>query len=66
MQPKDVLKWVNNKKVIAPKADKPCLKLKFCPYGQVVEIYPLRMKKSKLSCPIFGHDCPVHYMMEKL
>jgi len=47
MQPKDALKRVNTKKIIAPKAEKSCEKLKFC----------LEAKKRKVSCPLFGGDC---------
>jgi len=43
--------------------DKPCHKLKYCPYGFLVEYSPLK-KKNKLSCKVFGHDCPVFYVAE--
>ena len=43
---------------------KPCNKLGFCPYGQLVEEYPLKEKVDKVSCDVFGHDCPVFYMAE--
>jgi hypothetical protein len=58
--------WLNTKKIIAPKVAKPCKKLGYCPYGQLVEEFPVRKKRSKYSCHIFGHDCPVHYHMEKI
>jgi len=98
-------KWLNNTAVINPKLDKPCVKLNYCPYGQLVEEYPLHSEATKyaiehniyaklvkgkgwvscgkdevgstpnlnavvgkidepLSCPLFGHDCPVHYLAE--
>jgi hypothetical protein len=66
MSAKEALKWVNTKKIINPKAKKPCHKLGYCPYGQIVELYPLRVKRSKYSCKVFGHDCPVFYTSEKL
>ena len=57
--------WLNVTKVIEPNMAKPCSKLMYCPYGGLVEEYPLREPKtSELSCPIFGHDCPVHYQAE--
>jgi hypothetical protein len=57
--------WLNTKKIIAPRAPKPCKKLKFCPYGQLVEAFPLK-QQGKYKCPVFGHDCPVHYHAEKI
>lgn len=59
-------KWLNTTKIIAPRAAKPCKKLKYCPYGQLVEEFPLTTKRTKYSCPTFGHNCPVHYHKEKL
>jgi hypothetical protein len=56
--------WLNTTKVIEPNIAKPCKKLGYCPYGQLVEEFPLLHSKSKLSCPTFGHDCPVHYHAE--
>ena len=70
--------WLNNKKPIH-KADKmnvviidgqkksymiekPCHELGYCPYGQVIEEFPF--SKTKRSCKVFGHDCPVYYMAE--
>jgi len=60
-------KWLNTKKIIAPKASKPCRKLGYCPYGQLVEEFPIRAKRHrKYSCPVYGHDCPVFYHKEKI
>lgn len=63
------LQWVNHAKVIHPKTSKPCKELGYCPYGQMVEIYPF--SESVLSCTTkngaiiqFGHDCPAHYLAE--
>jgi len=61
-----ILQWVNTKKIIAPKAKFPCKKLDYCPYGQIVEIYPIMARRGKYSCPTFGHNCPVFYTSEKL
>ena len=65
--------WLNNEKVVHPNLEKPCIKLQYCPYGQLVEEFPLSLHSSKLSCTTdngaiiqFGHDCPVHYHAEFL
>jgi len=43
---------------------KPCLKLGWCPYGPLVEDFPLKSKRDSVSCGVFGHDCPVFTMAE--
>lgn len=43
---------------------KPCWELKYCPYGPVVEDFPLKPIPDEKSCRIFGHDCPVFYVAE--
>ncbi|SKC86849.1 HNH endonuclease [Ohtaekwangia koreensis] len=43
---------------------KPCWELKYCPYGPLVEDFPLKEKRDDKSCRIFGHDCPVFTMAE--
>jgi len=43
---------------------KPCWELKYCPYGIVVENFPLRKTSDAKSCRIFGHDCPVFSVAE--
>ena len=55
-----------NKKTYKYKVTKPCHKLKLCPYGQLVEEFPIPEKSTKLSCKTFGHDCPVFYMAEPI
>ena len=70
-------KWLNNEKPIySTKKEKyvydgktyvihvikPCHNMGYCPYGQLVEEYPL--SKSDRSCKVFGHDCPVFYLAE--
>ena len=65
MKAKDILKWLNTETVKAPNVRKPCDKLRYCPYGPIVELYPIGMENSKLTCPLFGHDCPVHYTIER-
>lgn len=56
--------WLNNEKVIKNNLDKekPCYKLGYCPYGCIVELFPLN--GGKLSCGLFGHDCPMYYNAE--
>lgn len=43
---------------------KPCWKLKYCPYGPIVEDFPIQTENDEKSCRIFGHDCPVFYVAE--
>lgn len=61
--------WLNTEIVSHPDIEKPCVKLDYCPYGQLVEEFPF--SENELSCTIkngaivqFGHDCPVHYHAE--
>jgi len=76
-------KWLNNKnRIWKPKdVEKPCQKCGLCPYGQLVEDFPLHpefegqdlnklAKEGKIdtgyNCKVFGHDCPVFYLAEKV
>lgn len=43
---------------------KPCWEIKYCPYGPLVEEFPLKKVRDERSCRIFGHDCPVFYVAE--
>jgi len=43
---------------------KPCWEIKYCPYGSLVEKFPLHENNTEKSCRIFGHDCPVFYIAE--
>jgi hypothetical protein len=46
---------------------KPCWELKYCPYGPLVEDFPLKHPADpERSCRIFGHDCPVFSVAEPL
>jgi len=45
---------------------KPCWEIKYCPYGPLVETFPLKNNRDERSCRIFGHDCPVFYVAEPL
>lgn len=42
--------------------EKPCKTTDYCPYGVMVEQFPLRSGKDGRSCKAFGHDCPVYYL----
>jgi hypothetical protein len=42
------------------KINKPCKKCGFCPYGILVEEYPLKNPRTNRSCKMFGHDCPTY------
>ena len=43
---------------------KPCWELKYCPYGPLVEQFPIDINPNDRSCRIFGHDCPVFSVSE--
>lgn len=45
------------------KIDKPCYKLKYCPYGILVEKFPLE-EGNEMSCGVYGHRCPVFSVAE--
>lgn len=53
-------KWKNAPKAVC----KPCWEIKYCPYGPLVEDFPLKQESDEKSCRIFGHDCPVFYVAE--
>ena len=57
--------WLNNKKIINKKITKPCKLCGYCPYGQLVEEFPLK-QINKYSCKVFRHDCPVFYHAEQI
>ena len=46
------------------KIEKPCLKLGWCPYGSMVETFPVNHNKGEGICGVFGHDCPAFYHAE--
>ncbi len=52
----------------APKTPtKPCLMLRYCPYGILVEDFPvIEDQNQEFGCPMFGHICPVYQVAEKL
>ena len=62
--------WLNTT-FVRNELEKPCIKLQYCPYGGLVEEFPIQEERTKLSCHIkngaiitFGHNCPVHYLAE--
>lgn len=62
---KEKLKWVNTKRVVWKKIIHPCwMTGGVCPYGALVELYPIQEAPSVYSCSMFGHDCPSHYLSE--
>ena len=60
----DNLEQQKNKVPIWKHAVKPCKMTSFCPYGELVEMFPLHDPRNKMSCKVFGHDCPVFYHAE--
>ncbi len=61
--------WTNNKKILDENLNKtkPCHTCGYCPYGGMVEAFLLRDERdSKISCKIFGHDCPMFYNAEDI
>jgi len=43
---------------------KSCHRIGWCPYGKLVEEFPLREPLNDFSCKVFQHDCPVFYHIE--
>jgi hypothetical protein len=45
------------------KIGKPCRKLKYCPYGILIEQFPLpeTCEQHELACLFYGHVCPVFF-----
>ena len=59
------IEGVNNNVLIWKYAVKPCKMMAFCPYGSLVERFPLQKNpRNEMSCSEFGHDCPVFYLAE--
>lgn len=54
--------------IVHEDVEKPCHQLRWCPYGAYVERFMIRLgrPKPKSSCLVFGHDCPVFYISEKV
>ncbi|MDO8684165.1 MAG: HNH endonuclease signature motif containing protein [Armatimonadota bacterium] len=58
----DRIDWPRRVKAVC----KPCWELNYCPYGPLVEDFPLPDDRTTRSCRIFGHDCPVFHVAEPL
>lgn len=43
---------------------KPCWEIKYCPYGPLVEQFPLPSEGDDRACRIYGHVCPVFIVAE--
>lgn len=56
------IQWKKRVKAVC----KPCWEIKYCPYGPLIEEFPLKKTPDEKSCRIFGHDCPVFYVSEPL
>jgi HNH endonuclease len=65
-EPNHIKKWFEKTNwAKKPKAVcKPCWEIKYCPYGPLVEDFPLLEINDEKSCRIFGHHCPVFYVAE--
>ena len=57
------MEYINNKQIVFEHVIKPCLICSFCPYGSIVEYYPITGNE-KYRCKVFGHNCPVFYQTE--
>ena len=44
---------------------KPCHILRWCPYGELVEFFPL-MSSGEAACRVYGHYCPAFHVSEGL
>ena len=55
-------KWINTKRIVCKNVIKPCHNYPCCPYGCLVELFPLN--HGKPFCEIFGYDCPIFYHIE--
>lgn len=56
--------WLNISKIIDSNAKKPCHRLGWCPYGKLVEEFPIRKQVNEYTCKVFHHDCPIYYQVE--
>jgi hypothetical protein len=60
---------------------KPCHELNYCPYGVLVEYFPLnghqaffngvkldwiKPREDAEPCHVFGHECPVYHVAENM
>ncbi|MHA1105182.1 MAG: hypothetical protein ACTSPN_05610 [Promethearchaeota archaeon] len=56
--------WLNTSKVIDKSAKKPCHRLGLCPYGKIIEEFPIEDQNSEFMCKVFHHNCPIFYHVE--
>lgn len=62
-------RWINYKKPIwkSDQITKPCHACGYCPFGSIVELFPLHEPGHEdMSCGAFGHDCPAYYNAEMI
>jgi hypothetical protein len=59
-----VSEWLNTSEIIDNNAKKPCHRLEYCPYGKLVEEFPVKGENSGFNCKAFHHDCPIFYHIE--
>jgi hypothetical protein len=52
--------WTKKAKAVC----KPCWEIKYCPYGPLVEEFPIAKEGDDKRCLIFGHECPVFSVAE--
>ena len=59
-----VSEWLNVSEIIDKNAKKPCHRLGWCPYGKLIEEFPIREQLNDFTCKVFQHDCPIFYHIE--
>ena len=59
-----VSEWLNISEIIDKNAKKPCHRLGWCPYGKLIEEFPIREQFNDFTCKVFQHDCPIFYHIE--
>ena len=59
-----VSEWLNISEIIDKNAKKPCHRLGWCPYGKLIEEFPIREQPNDFTCKVFQHDCPIFYHIE--
>ena len=67
--------WINTKSILKRnlKKKKPCYNCGYCPYGTIVEYFPLDKirnvwdtRETSVNCKLFGHHCPMYYNAENV
>ena len=62
----DPKRWFNESIMVDESMRKPCYTLDWCPYGGLVEAFRIRKEITRFTCKVFGHDCPVFYISQKV